>query len=148
MKKLLVFLVMFGVLMLGVGGVLAENQGITVTVGQDIVVVINPTTVTFAPVLPGTTNDALEDVSFDATGSNVDVNVAVTTVSVEPFHSGLKFDTVLPEGQSYVLPCVPSGELCTYVLKTLDTTLDIPSTFQKGTYNGVITYTITGPPVV
>ncbi|MEK6887184.1 MAG: hypothetical protein AABW88_05120 [Nanoarchaeota archaeon] len=140
MKKLvLVFLVMMSLLSL-----LAADQGITVTVGQDITVVINPTTVNFGSVLPDTNaNGAVEDVSFDATGSNVDVNVEVTTVSGEPFTSGLKFDGTLAQGQDILLPCVLSGDLCTYVLEIVDTTLDVPDTFKKGVYPGTITYTIT-----
>jgi len=147
MKKLnlLVFLVM--TMLFGVVGVMADDvdQGINVTIGTTIQVIILPTTINFGSVLPNTNNNpATENVSFNAAGSNINVSVAVTSVTGEPFISGLKFDNVLVQGHApYVLPCVLSGELCTYVLKTVGTTLNIPATFQKGTKTGTITYTIT-----
>ena len=151
MKKILVFLVMLSLMsvmgMFAISGVLAVDQGINVTISENITILITPSVVQFGAVLPGSSdNDAVENVSFDATGSNVDVSVEVTTVSGEPFTTGLKFDGTLAQGESYVLPCVLSGELCTYDLKTVDTTLDVPATFKKGTYPGTITYTITEAP--
>lgn len=147
MKKIvLVFLVMLGLMsLLGIMVLAAPpSQPIEVTIDLSIHVVIAPGTVSFGNVLPDTVNNpAVEDVSFDATGSNVDVEVEVTTVSGEPFHTGLKFDGVTAETESYILPCVLSGELCTYVLETVDTTLDVPLAFEKGSKSGTITYTIT-----
>lgn len=146
MKKLLVFLVMIGLLgiLIGLGNVaVAVDQGINVTIGENITIVITPETVEFGAVLPGSSdNDAVEDVSFDPSGSNVDVNVAVTTVSGEPFNSGLKFDGILAEGEDYDILCV--GNPCTYTPLTLDTTLDVPVGSPSGAQAGTITYTITG----
>lgn len=142
MKKLniLVFLVMMSVLPV----VLGANQGVNVTIGADIRVIILPTTVNFGSVLPNTIgNPAVENVSFNAAGSNVNVSITVTNVTGEPFYSGLKFDELLARGKSYVLPCLLSGDLCIYTLKTVGTTLDIPATFKKGIKTGTITYTIT-----
>ena len=142
-KKLLVFLVIFSVMLGMIGVAIGVPQGIEVTISPDIHVVIAPTTVNFGAVIPGDGNNAVEDVSFNATGSNVDVNVEVTIVTGDPFKDGLNFGGTLAEGQDIVLPCVHSGELCTYVLETVETTLDIPIAFQKGLKSGTITYTIT-----
>jgi len=149
MKKSLIFLVMVNLIFGIIDVVSATDQGIDVTIGQDIHVVIDPVTVQFGTnILPGTNNNpALNGpISFDATGSNVGVTIQVTAVTSPPFDTGLKLDNVLPTTKIFNLPCVLVSNICTYAPVTTVPTLDVPIGSPAGTKSGTITYTITGPP--
>ena len=148
MKKSLIFLVMVSLTFGMIGVVSATDQGIDVNVGQDIHVVINPVTVQFSGVIPGTNNNPASNgpISFDATGSNVDVTIQVTTVTNPPFDTGLKLDNVSPTTRIFNLPCVLVSSICTYAPVTTVPTLDVPIGSPAGIKSGTITYTITGPP--
>lgn len=144
MKKILILGLMLSVFLMP--AILAVDQGINATIGDDITIVITPTTVTFGAIMPGTANNPSTsgNVGFDPSGSNVHVNVEVTTVTGEPFHSGLKFDGILAEGKDYDIPCALVLDVCTYTLKVVVPTLDVPTGSPAGVKTGIITYTITG----
>ncbi len=149
MKKL--FILLTTMMMLGSIGVFAqveEDQPIIVDVGEDIHLEILPNPLDFGPVLPDTTdNPSTEDITFDATGSNVDVHIEITDVTGAPFEDGLKIDGTDPVGQFWDLPCIsdPNTEICTYDLDTAEPTLDIPLGTSQGSKSGTIVYTVTGP---
>ena len=148
MKKLLLFLVMFGILISTMSFALAVDQGLTVTVGQDINLVITPSTVDFGTVVPGAGKPAVNGpIQFDATGSNVDVTVTVSAVTGFPFAGAtLRLDgDSTPVGLSWLLSCVPVSGVCTYAVASTVPTLDVPVGAPKGTHIGTITYTVTGP---
>src|SRR3989344_291231 len=147
MKKLLVFAVMFGILISTVSFILAVDQGLEVDVGEDIHLVITPTTVDFGTVVPGLGKTAVNGpITFDAAGSNVDVTVAVTAVTGFPFAgSTLLLDgDSTPVGLSWLLDCVLASNVCTYSVASTVPTLDIPVGASQGTHVGAITYTVTG----
>lgn len=146
MKKLLVSLALLSVL-IGIVGVLAANQGLEVTIGEDINLVISPTTVNFSSVTPGTNDNPATNgpITFDATDSNVDVTIEVASVTGFPFETGLMLDTAAPVGQSWTLPCVLSGDVCTYTTASTVPTLNVPIAAPQSTNTGTITYTVSGP---
>lgn len=147
MKKILVFLVMASVLsVFSIGNVIAVDQSINATINGNSSILITPATVEFGAVVPGTNNNPSTsgNISFDPTGSNVDVNVEVTNVTGKPFEGGLKFDGSLAQGQDYDILCV--GNPCTYTPKVVIPTLNVPIGSRAGIKTGTITYTITGTP--
>ena len=140
---------MFGILIASISFALAVEQDLEVTVGQNITLVISPGTVEFGIVAPGTTdNDADSgDITFDASGSNVDVTVAVTDVSGFPFESSTLFlDGDTPVGQSWFLECTIVNDICQYTTANTTPTLDVPVGAAQGNYVGILTYLITGSP--
>lgn len=149
MNKFLILSVLFGVLVFSSAGVIADTgQGINASVGENISLIITPTTVEFGQVAPGTDdNDATSgDITFDAEGSNVNVNIEVTNVSGFPFETGLMLDGMPALGEFWDLMCVIDSELCTYTPATTTPTLDVPVGAPPGVKPGTITYTITGTP--
>ncbi len=132
-----------------VHGAFAETQGVTVTIGQDIHLVISPTTVNFGSVSPGTSNNPSTNgnITFDATNSNVDVTITVASITGFPFQTGLMLDGASATGQDWTLPCVKEGEsdVCTYTMQSTVPTLNVPIAAAQATQNGVITYTVSGP---
>jgi len=148
MNKNLIFSVLLGIMLICVPGVFAEDQGINVTIGEDISLIITPTIIEFGPVPPDSTNNpALNGpITFNATGSNVDVNIEVTNVTGFPFESGLLLDTLAPVGQDWDLPCVIVDNLCTYTQEITFPTLNVPVGAPQGVNQGVIIYQITGTP--
>jgi len=149
MKKLLVFAVMFGILISTVSFILAVDQGLEVDVGEDIHLLITPETVDFGTVVPGPNKPATNGpITFDATGSNVDVTVTVSDVDGFPFEgSTLLLDgDSTPIGKSWTLECTENvEEVCEYDLASTVPTLDVPLGTSQGTHLGTITYTVTGP---
>ena len=149
MKKLLLFWVMFGVLVSMSSSVLAVNQGLNVTIGEDIHLLINPNIVDFGTRVPGTGYSALNGpITFDATRSNVDVTVTVSAVTGFPFDSAtllLDGDST-PVGLSWTLVCKTPLTVCTYDVASTVPTLDIPTGASQGNHVGTITYTVTGSP--
>ena len=150
MKKLLVFAVMFGILISTVSFILADDQRLTVIIGQDIHLEITPKPVDFGTVVPGPDNPATTNgglIEFDADGSNVDVTVTVDDVTGFPFAGATLFlDGDDPIGKSWFLECVPEDDICTYVVRSTVPTLDVPVGTSQGTYLGAITYLVTGSP--
>jgi hypothetical protein len=152
MKKLLVFLVMFGVLMLGIGSVMAEVLvgGANVTVGPGTVeVVISPLTITFGNLHPGTVNSTatsgnvvISASTTDASDADIQIEVEVTD-GTDLFVNNLFFDDVLADDYAVELPCVGT-EICTYVNVPIVPTLTVPFGTPLGFDSAVITYTITG----
>jgi len=124
-----------------------NSQSINVEVITTITVMINPNILDFGSLVAGTIDNPAVNgpVSFDASGSNVDVQVEITDITAGLFEDGLKFDGALALGQIFVLNCL-AGEVCTYDLETTDPTLDIPAGTPAGAKTGVITYTLTGAP--
>ena len=152
MKRILSLVILmslvFGVLLLfNTGFVLADNQGqdINASIGENITLFINPTTVEFGPVAPGTTGTS-NNITFNATGSNVNITIDVTSVTGEPFASGLMFDGALATSYFKSMDCVISGAICTYGILTIVPTLVVPVGSPAGTKTGVITYTISVAP--
>ncbi len=148
MNKLLTTLVIASFILTGVTGVFAADQDITVTIGEDINVVISPGTVEFDTVAPGTNDNPATNgpIEFDATGSNVDVNIEVTDVMGFPFEDGLMLDGVPALGSSWDLICTIVDSLCTYTTESTVPTLNVPTGAAQGINPGTITYTITGSP--
>jgi len=150
MKKILIFGVMIGILIGALSFVLAAEQGLTVTIGEDIHLLITPNPLGFGPVVPGINNNPATNgpIQFDASGSNVDVKIEVTAVTGFPFESnGLLLGGAAPVGQTWNLLCTPVGSVCTYVVASTIPTLNVPLGATKGDKAGTITYLITGPPL-
>ncbi len=149
MKKLLLFLVMFGVLIGMSSSVLAVDQGLNVTIGENITLLISPDIVDFGIRVPGNNYSALNGpITFDATGSNVNVTVTVSAVTGFPFNSTtLRLDgDPTPVGLFWLLVCKTPLTVCTYDVAGTLPTLDIPTGASQGNHLGTITYTVTGPP--
>ena len=150
MKKLLIFAVMFGIIIGAINLVAAVDQGLQVTIGEDIDLLITPSTVDFGTVVPGSTDNAATNgpITFDASGSNVDVHVEVSAVTGFPFAS----TTLLLDGDStpvglfWDLDCTIVNDICTYTTASTTPTLDIPLSSTPGLKTGSITYTVTGSP--
>lgn len=143
--KFLLLSVMFGVLLFGVGAVFAVNQPIEVTVGQDVTVLISPSTLDFGSLAAGTLNAPGSNITFDATGSNVNVSVSVSNVTGVPFQVGLKFNGLAPVGQMAALPCDSTSGICVYTPVSWITSLSVPIGTPAGLRSGVVTYTVSGP---
>ncbi len=123
----------------------SNTQNARAVISSFTSVSITPATIDFGIVVPGSDdNPASENVVLDADGSNSDVNVAVTDVSGVPFDTGLMFDGALASGQDYTIDCIDSGDICTYDLRVIVPTLDVPLGIEQGEKTGVVTYTITG----
>lgn len=125
------------------------SQGLNVTIGGVVVLEILPTTIEFGNVLSGSVNNpALNGpITFDASGSNTNVNVEVLSVTGFPFETGLKLDSNSPVGQFWDLICNLNGNACNFDLVEVVPTLDIPSGALGGTQSGTIEYMITGTPI-
>ncbi len=121
-----------------------EGQDVEVEIDSSINVVVNPPTLNFGTIVAGTIdNPALNGpVSFDASGSNVNVRVEVTDITEGIFENGLKFDEDLALGQTFDLTCDDGSGVCAYELITTIPTLDIPTGTPRGTKTGTITYTL------
>lgn len=122
-----------------------DDQNIQVRINEDIKLSISPLTLDFGALMPGMIDSAGPPVTFDATGSNVDVSVTVSTVIGFPFDTGLKFNGAAPGGQSALLPCVIQSDVCTYTTIDWTTSLSIPSGTPPGLLSGTIVYSISGP---
>jgi len=122
-----------------------DNQNIQVEINDDIELTISPLTLNFGELFPGNTDVEGPGITFDATGSNVDVNVQVANVIGFPFETELKLNGAIPLTQSAILPCVVSDNICTYVPVGWTTSLSIPVGTPSGLLAGAIEYTITGP---
>jgi hypothetical protein len=148
MNKILTTLVIASVLVMSSGFVLAADQGINVTIGQNITLLITPTEVDFGTVAPGTTDNAATNgpIGFDGSGSNSNMTIEVTNVTGFPFDTGLKLDGATPIGQIFNQNCLIVSNLCTYTPATTVPTLDVLIGTPQGVNNGVITYLITGSP--
>lgn len=148
MKKLLAGLMLISVLLFSAIGVMAVDQGLTVIIGEDVNLIITPSTVDFGTVQPGINNNPAINgpIIFDATGSNVDVNVEVTAVTGFPFEDGLMLDGAPALAQDWDLLCVLVEDVCSYTTATTVPTLDVPLSAPQGTKPGTITYTVTGSP--
>lgn len=144
MKKILVFLTVLSVFV-GLSGVVMANtsQDLSASVDENIVMSITPATIDFGPVTPGSSNVPAGMITFDPTGSNVDVQVTITSVTGAPFDTGLKLDTKLWSDPllKWIIPCTGTGS-CTYTPATSVPTLDVPATITPGLKPGVITYTV------
>ena len=147
MKKLLI-LAVFGIVIASLSFIAAADQGLEVTVGEDITLLITPSIVDFGTVVPGLGKPAVNGpITFDATGSNVDVHVEVSAVTGFPFAgSTLLLDgDSTPVGKFWDLVCLTPLTVCTYAPAFTTPTLDVPIGTSKGSYEGTITYTVTGP---
>src|SRR3989338_8940398 len=153
MNKLFVFLGVLGILgiflMIGVSGVIAVDQGINASINTNTVLVIKPTTVEFGVVSPGTFNNPATtgNITFNATGSNMNITVEGTNVAGIPFEAGLKLNSISPVGVMVKLPCI-SLPICTYDIKKLTPTLDVPIGTPAGVRSGTITYLVTSIPPI
>jgi hypothetical protein len=143
MIKPLIFLAVF-VMLFSAGGVLAVDQPINGTISSDIVCAIGPATVIFGPITPGTNGNAATNgpITFNATGSNVDVAVTVTSVTGSPFSTGLRLDGADPISRVFNLDCVVVSNICTYSIATTTPTLNVPKGSPAGLQTGIITYTV------
>ena len=149
MKKLLVFFVMMLSLIGGIMAIDPNQQAVDATVSGSIIVAINPLpTLNFGTVIANSFGNAALNgpVIFNPAGSTTGVSVEVTDVTGAPFDTGLKFDGTLAELQKYDIPCVLSGDLCTFTAKSVVPTLDVPTGSSAGLKSGVITYTFTEYP--
>lgn len=146
-KNILVLTALLGILVFSMGGVLAvdANQPVQVTIGTDVTVAITPNPLDFGSVPAGSVNFTGPDVHFNATGSNVNVTVAVTNVTGVPFATGLKFNSITPIGQIAFLPCTVVADVCTYTPVDWTTSLSIPIGTPAGLKSGTITYDVAGP---
>ena len=144
-KKLFVFLMV--TMVLSIMGVVADTQDTEAIINEAVTILIEPNPLLFGPLVSGTNDNPATNgpISFDATGSNIDVTVTVDSVTGAPFDNGLKFDGLDPVGQVFLLECVVVSDVCTYTPVTTIPTLDIPVGSPVGLQSGVITYIITGP---
>ncbi len=140
-------LLMMSLLVLGISFVFAADQTVQVTIGGDVVVAISPNPLDFGNVLPNSVDNAATNgpIMFDATGSNVDVTVQVSSVSGFPFADGLMFDGEEPVGKNWLLECTIQNNICTYDSASTVPTLNVPAGSAQGQNQGTITYTVTGP---
>ncbi len=145
MKKYLILLII-GVMAAGI--VMATPQGVEVEIGDDITMIIKPTVINFSSVIPGTADNPAVNgpISFNATGSNVNITVVVTNVTGVPFDKGLELDNVSPMGRTFQMHCVIVNDICTYSIVNTDPTLNVPKGSPAGMKTGTITYLITGVP--
>ncbi len=154
MNKLFVLLGVLGMLgvflMIGVSSVIAVDQGINASVSENIILHILPKNVSFGTVLPGTFNNnaTTGNITFNATGSNSNITVDVSTVTGIPFEDGLKLDGMVPTSSDFMMGCTIVGGVCTYSIKTLIPTLDVPIGTPAGIRTGTITYLIIGIPPI
>src|SRR3989344_6653763 len=129
MKRILILLLTFGVF-LGVSGFVlgAIDQGVNATVNENISILITPSVVEFGAIIPGSSNVCANNgpISFDATGSNTNVTINVTSVTSIPFGNGLKFDGTNPVGQVFNQNCDVVSEVCTYTPVNTTPTLNVP----------------------
>ncbi len=152
MRKILVLLMTLSILtlMFSLSNVIALSQGLSVTIKEDLNVVITPTNVEFGEVTAGSIDNLAKNgnIIIDPTGSNVKtIYVYVSVDEIEPFKTGLKFDGRLADGLNYDLICIENP--WEHIPKIIKPTLDVPLGAYAGTISGVVTYTITGssPPV-
>lgn len=150
-KKYLVLMMAFS-LMFGVVGVIAEDQGVEVIVSPTSSASINPTTLNFGTILPGTPNLLEDAITFSAdAGSNEDMTITVTGVT-GIFANNI--DVSIADAATFgplesftdVLECVIVSEVCTYTDIVLDATLDVPPGTPAGDQTGTISYLLTGAP--
>jgi hypothetical protein len=150
MNKTFVLTTLLGVFVLSILSinVIAEDQGLNVTISEDVVAQISPTTVEFGSVSPGSSDNAASNgpIEFNATGSNTNITIEVANVTGFPFATGLKLDAGSPVGMTWDLTCIPNGDMCTFAGDSTIPTLDVPAGAPAGNAAGTITYTITGPP--
>jgi hypothetical protein len=150
MEKYLVFLLVFSMAIFGCINVSADiqnqTQNLTVDIPQVINVAITPSSLNFGSVIPGTNNvlPINNPISFNATGSNVDLVIITASVSGLPFETGLRINGASPASLNLPINCTKVANICNYELKQQSASLDVPVGFTAGTANGVITYTITG----
>jgi hypothetical protein len=150
MNKTFILTLLLGFFVLsvfGVSGVFAVDQSLNVSIGENITVQIAPETVQFGQVAPGSNNNMATNgpIAFNATGSNVDVNIEVTNVTGFPFENGLMLDGSPALGEVWDLLCILNGGICTYAGAETVPTLDVPIGAPAGVVGGTTTYTITGP---
>lgn len=128
----------------GMGG----SQGLNATIGGVVSVEILPTTIQFGTVASGSTdNPALNGpVTFDASGSNTNVQIEVLGVTGELFATGLKFDGASPIGLFWELMCQLNEGGCSHDIVSVVPTLDVFSGALPGTQSGTVEYLITGTP--
>ncbi len=122
-----------------------ESQIIEVDIDEDISLSISPSTLDFGVLKAGTIDNPGQNIIFDATGSNTDVTVEVQGVTGFPFETGLKFNSLVPIGQSETLNCVVVGTACTYSSVEWTTSLTIPAGTVSMNYQGTVVYLVTGP---
>ncbi|MAG27353.1 hypothetical protein CMI47_17610 [Candidatus Pacearchaeota archaeon] len=153
MKKLLISFIVLGIFSIfGSIGVLAVDQGINASVGENITVLISPAIVEFGPLLPGTFNNPAitGDITFNATGSNSNISIEVVDVDGTAFAGNLFLNAIDPLVGLVTLDldCTPTGlpAICAYPLGTLIPTLNVPTGTPAGVQSGIITYLITGTP--
>lgn len=148
MKIFLGFLVLASILF-SAGFVAASlNQTLSVNVNQVINVAVSPANIVFAAGNPGQTVSG-NTTSFDPSGSNVNMIIVTASVTGKPFDTGLRLDSLTPNLWNMTILCQPdNNSICNYNSPpqnlNVNPTLIIPSSFAAGSFNGVITYTITG----
>ena len=140
MKKLLISLTLVTILMLGVVGVIAEDQGTDVEVTADVSVSFDVDPLDFGSVPAGGSNTVLT--TLTAGGSNIEI----TAVSVAP-DTGTIFDNTNVlfdlDGGGLVAPAsVPVTLIAALGDLEIDVQLNVPSGTTSGDQTGTITYTI------
>ncbi|MCX6750831.1 MAG: hypothetical protein NTZ83_05215 [Candidatus Pacearchaeota archaeon] len=154
MKKLLVFLVMFGVLMLGVGGVMADTQTLEGNVeGTTSFTLLNPI-LSFGSIPSGSNSVLINNTIRVNSINNVAFHLGITLTS-DPtlLFSNIYLDldeSGIPEAQlNTALDMImndPPGE--TVENHNLWAQLKVPAGFAPVTgATGTITYLVTGPVV-
>lgn len=146
MKKLLVFLVMFGVLagMMGVGVMGDTSQGLqntTMIVGQDIQLAITPTLLDFGVVIPSQSPKIGPNVTFNPIGSNVNLSITAQ-VTANTLFEGIELNHLGWTPINNTLISLPYGSSALEIMSRIS----IPIGTIPGTQTGVITYTVTGVP--
>lgn len=122
-----------------------DNQNIQVEINEGVTLAITPLTLNFGNVEAGSVDNLGTNIVFNATGSNVDVNVEVINVTGFPFETGLKLNGNIPIGESANLPCAVINNVCTYTNVEWTTSLTVPIGTPAGLKSGTIVYLISGP---
>lgn len=148
MENNLLFFVCFALIVLNAGfGFAADStQEVRANINQTIFVTILPSSINFGDLHTGVVDSPGPNITFDATGSNVNVLVAISSVEGILFNTGLKLNGLPFVPQLRALPCVVVDGICTYEIKSTTTSLSIPVGTPAGQHLGAIVYSISGPP--
>jgi len=140
MKKILVFLVLASML-LGVSGVMALDQAVTLDVSPVVNVAISPDIINFSSGNPGDIQ-VTTPLSFNLDSSNTNVTVKITGVTGNAFNNGnLAFDEQYNlNSVVYNFICTINADACTFNVITSQPKLWIHPGFRAGDYTGTVTF--------
>ncbi|MBS3075600.1 hypothetical protein J4429_04030 [Candidatus Pacearchaeota archaeon] len=144
MKKLLVFLVMMSLVAMMPMVIGEPQQDLMVSVQSMTNINITPDLLNFGPVVPGTIGSVPVDknIVFDATGSNGDITVSVSSITAGLFLNGLMLDGSSALNFTKTLVCNIDNNVCSYDKTPVVPTLNVPLGTLAGTQTGVINYLI------